>query len=575
MTQKLSFNCTFKEAIPEEKTEEKLESVVFNPKFQSKIGSLENEYDQIIEKKTSIEETIIHELYSEKKEIIGDFDQLKFELAFLKQDVQNLKKLEKTLDKQNVTLKKEITEKINHLNDLSNKLKVSDLEIEKTTKRIERVKRILNSDEAKFNNLDSYTESAVVLIENISSRRIKLDELEMDKKKLVERKRAFEEYLSSEKEAIGVLIDVLQTFDAKNQMKIAEIKENISQANERINSAVDEKNNLTYQKKYIERRLFNLNGNSRGIMSNILKNETYVLITEELPKKLNQSEADSIIAWNSLLQLNNNVKIGTLNFDSEYMTTVVKYKQLGWLPQNVSTYNLFNDLLGVKKSRSINKEQMDRRKESLLPFFAKEEGGIKYYYDLKEDTTLTVREQTEDNLECYHFVNKTKEYIEVYDAGSIVMDREIMGGQEEVQRYYAPDGEVVLNIKLVCNQVDTIKYQDNDFGSYQELLIYWLTSFIEKDGIINLIIDQKSQLFDDQEIFNENGINLVPLIQEVEDKEKIKKFISKNHFEEIFVLNRMVFNTIESLLSEDCLIRVLEGNQEFYPQKQQIVVDSH
>ncbi|MFC6348442.1 hypothetical protein [Vagococcus carniphilus] len=574
MTQKLSFNCTFKESKPEERLEKKLESVVFNPKFQSKISSLESEYDQIIEKKNEIEETIIHELYSEKKELVGDFDQLKFEIEFLKQDVHHYKKLVKTLDKQNIAFKKEVADNINGLNVLAQKLKDIDSEIETISRRIARVQRILALDESKLNNLDKFTDTAATLIENVSSRKIKLQELEMNKKKSVERKFAFEDYLANEKEAVGQLIDVLQEFDANNQLKKREIEEEIKQAEMRIEQAIDERETLSSQKEYIESRLFDLNGNSRGIMSNILKNEAYVLITEELPKKLNQAEADSIRAWNTLLQLNNNVKIGTLDFDSEIMPTVIRYKQLGWLPQNVRIYNLFNDLLGVKKSRSVSKEQMNHRKESLLPFFAKEEDGVKYYYDLKENTTLTVREQTEDNLEYYHFVNDRKEYVEVYDAGSIVMDREIVEGGDEVQRYYDINGEVALTIKLVAKELEYIRYQDIQFRTHQELLIYWLTHFIEKDGVINLIIDQKSQLFIDRDLFKQNGINLVPLIQEVDKKEDMHRFIVENHFEEIFVLNRNVFNSIESLLNEDCLIRVLEGNKEIYPAKPQIIVDS-
>ena len=574
MTQKLSFNCTFKESKPEERLEKKLESVVFNPKFQSKISSLESEYDQIIEKKNEIEETIIHELYSEKKELVGDFDQLKFEIEFLKQDVHHYKKLVKTLDKQNIAFKKEVADNINGLNVLAQKLKDIDSEIETISRRIARVQRILALDESKLNNLDKFTDTAATLIENVSSRKIKLQEFEMNKKKSVERKFAFEDYLANEKEAVGQLIDVLQEFDANNQLKKREIEEEIKQAEMRIEQAIDERETLSSQKEYIESRLFDLNGNSRGIMSNILKNEAYVLITEELPKKLNQAEADSIRAWNTLLQLNNNVKIGTLDFDSEIMPTVIRYKQLGWLPQNVRIYNLFNDLLGVKKSRSVSKEQMNHRKESLLPFFAKEEDGVKYYYDLKENTTLTVREQTEDNLEYYHFVNDRKEYVEVYDAGSIVMDREIVGDGDEVQRYYDINGEVALTIKLVAKELEYIRYQDIQFRTHQELLIYWLTHFIEKDGVINLIIDQKSQLFIDRDLFKQNGINLVPLIQEVDKKEDMHRFIVENHFEEIFVLNRNVFNSIESLLNEDCLIRVLEGNKEIYPAKPQIIVDS-
>lgn len=574
MTQKLSFNCTFKESKPEERLEKKLESVVFNPKFQSKISSLESEYDQIIEKKNEIEETIIHELYSEKKELVGDFDQLKFEIEFLKQDVHHYKKLVKTLDKQNIAFKKEVADNINGLNVLAQKLKDIDSEIETISRRIARVQRILALDESKLNNLDKFTDTAATLIENVSSRKIKLQELEMNKKKSVERKFAFEDYLANEKEAVGQLIDVLQEFDANNQLKKREIEEEIKQAEMRIEQAIDERETLSSQKEYIESRLFDLNGNSRGIMSNILKNEAYVLITEELPKKLNQAEADSIRAWNTLLQLNNNVKIGTLDFDSEIMPTVIRYKQLGWLPQNVRIYNLFNDLLGVKKSRSVSKEQMNHRKESLLPFFAKEEDGVKYYYDLKENTTLTVREQTEDNLEYYHFVNDRKEYVEVYDAGSIVMDREIVEDGDEVQRYYDINGEVALTIKLVAKKLEYIRYQDIQFRTHQELLIYWLTHFIEKDGVINLIIDQKSQLFIDRDLFKQNGINLVPLIQEVDKKEDMHRFIVENHFEEIFVLNRNVFNSIESLLNEDCLIRVLEGNKEIYPTKPQIIVDS-
>lgn len=574
MTQKLSFNCTFKESKPEERLEKKLESVVFNPKFQSKISSLESEYDQIIEKKNEIEETIIHELYSEKKELVGDFDQLKFEIEFLKQDIHHYKKLVKTLDKQNIAFKKEVADNINGLNVLAQKLKDIDLEIETISRRIARVQRILALDESKLNNLDKFTDTTATLIENVSSRKIKLQELEMNKKKSVERKFAFEDYLANEKEAVGQLIDVLQEFDANNQLKKREIEEEIKQAEMRIEQAIDERETLSSQKEYIESRLFDLNGNSRGIMSNILKNEAYVLITEELPKKLNQAEADSIRAWNTLLQLNNNVKIGTLDFDSEIMPTVIRYKQLGWLPQNVRIYNLFNDLLGVKKSRSVSKEQMNHRKESLLPFFAKEEDGVKYYYDLKENTTLTVREQTEDNLEYYHFVNDRKEYVEVYDAGSIVMDREIVEDGDEVQRYYDINGEVALTIKLVAKELEYIRYQDIQFRTHQELLIYWLTHFIEKDGVINLIIDQKSQLFIDRDLFKQNGINLVPLIQEVDKKEDMHRFIVENHFEEIFVLNRNVFNSIESLLNEDCLIRVLEGNKEIYPTKPQIIVDS-
>ena len=574
MTQKLSFNCTFKESKPEERLEKKLESVVFNPKFQSKISSLESEYDQIIEKKNEIEETIIHELYSEKKELVGDFDQLKFEIEFLKQDVHHYKKLVKTLDKQNIAFKKEVADNINGLNVLAQKLKDIDSEIETISRRIARVQRILALDESKLNNLDKFTDTAATLIENVSSRKIKLQELEMNKKKSVERKFAFEDYLANEKEAVGQLIDVLQEFDANNQLKKREIEEEIKQAEMRIEQAIDERETLSSQKEYIESRLFDLNGNSRGIMSNILKNEAYVLITEELPKKLNQAEADSIRAWNTLLQLNNNVKIGTLDFDSEIMPTVIRYKQLGWLPQNVRIYNLFNDLLGVKKSRSVSKEQMNHRKESLLPFFAKEEDGVKYYYDLKENTILTVREQTEDNLEYYHFVNDRKEYVEVYDAGSIVMDREIVEDGDEVQRYYDINGEVALTIKLVAKELEYIRYQDIQFRTHQELLIYWLTHFIEKDGVINLIIDQKSQLFIDRDLFKQNGINLVPLIQEVDKKEDMHRFIVENHFEEIFVLNRNVFNSIESLLNEDCLIRVLEGNKEIYPTKPQIIVDS-
>lgn len=578
MEKKLSFNCTFTENKPKEvkekKLEKNLESIVFNPEFQQKITSLEDEYDQIIVKKNQIEESIIHELYNEKKELVGDFDQLKFEIEFLKQDIQHYKKLIKTLDKQNVAFKKEVSENINRLNQLSIRLTEIDTEVEAINKRIQRVQRILKVDEEKLESITSFSESTSSLIENISNRRIKLEELEMNKKKIVERKYAFEEYVENEKEAVGQLIDVLQEFDASNQLKKSEIEEDVRLSEIRIEAAIRESQTLAGQKKYIENRLIDLNGNSKGILSNILKNEAYVLVTDELPKKLSQSEAESIKAWNSLLQLNNNIKIATLEFDSEILSTVTRYRQLGWLPQNVRIYNLFSDLLGVKRTRSVTQDLMHIRKESLRPFFAKEEDGVKYYYDNKENTMLTVREQAEDNLEYYHFVNDDREYTEVYSEGSIVMDRETVESQHEVQRYYDANGEVVLTIKVGAEKLEYIRYQDINFRSHQELLIYWLTHFIEKDSVINLIVDQKSQLFDDQMLFKQNGINLVPLIQNPQSKEEINDFIANHSFEEIFIINREILEEIEPYLNDDCLIRVLDEKNSFKQSKPKIIIDS-
>lgn len=578
MEKKLSFNCTFTENKPKEvkekKLEKNLESIVFNPEFQQKITSLEDEYDQIIVKKNQIEESIIHELYNEKKELVGDFDQLKFEIEFLKQDIQHYKKLIKTLDKQNVAFKKEVSENINRLNQLSIRLTEIDNEVEAINKRIQRVQRILKVDEEKLESITSFSESTSSLIENISNRRIKLEELEMNKKKIVERKYAFEEYVENEKEAVGQLIDVLQEFDASNQLKKSEIEEDVRLSEIRIEAAIRESQTLAGQKKYIENRLIDLNGNSKGILSNILKNEAYVLVTDELPKKLSQSEAESIKAWNSLLQLNNNIKIATLEFDSEILSTVTRYRQLGWLPQNVRIYNLFSDLLGVKRTRSVTQDLMHIRKESLRPFFAKEEDGVKYYYDNKENTMLTVREQAEDNLEYYHFVNDDREYTEVYSEGSIVMDRETVESQHEVQRYYDANGEVVLTIKVGAEKLEYIRYQDINFRSHQELLIYWLTHFIEKDSVINLIVDQKSQLFDDQMLFKQNGINLVPLIQNPQSKEEINDFIANHSFEEIFIINREILEEIEPYLNDDCLIRVLDEKNSFKQSKPKIIIDS-
>lgn len=578
MEKKLSFNCTFTENKPKEvkekKLEKNLESIVFNPEFQQKITSLEDEYDQIIVKKNQIEESIIHELYNEKKELVGDFDQLKFEIEFLKQDIQHYKKLIKTLDKQNVAFKKEVSENINRLNQLSIRLTEIDTEVEAINKRIQRVQRILKVDEEKLESITSFSESTSSLIENISNRRIKLEELEMNKKKIVERKYAFEEYVENEKEAVGQLIDVLQEFDASNQLKKSEIEEDVRLSEIRIEAAIRESQTLAGQKKYIENRLIDLNGNSKGILSNILKNEAYVLVTDELPKKLSQSEAESIKAWNSLLQLNNNIKIATLEFDSEILSTVTRYRQLGWLPQNVRIYNLFSDLLGVKRTRSVTQDLMHIRKESLRPFFAKEEDGVKYYYDNKENTMLTVREQAEDNLEYYHFVNDDREYTEVYSEGSIVMDRETVESQHEVQRYYDANGEVVLTIKVGAEKLEYIRYQDINFRSHQELLIYWLTHFIEKDSVINLIVDQKSQLFDDQMLFKQNGINLVPLIQNPQSKEEINDFIANHSFEEIFIINREILEEIEPYLNDDCLIRVLDEKNSSKQSKPKIIIDS-
>lgn len=578
MEKKLSFNCTFTENKPKEvkekKLEKNLESIVFNPEFQQKITSLEDEYDQIIVKKNQIEESIIHELYNEKKELVGDFDQLKFEIEFLKQDIQHYKKLIKTLDKQNVAFKKEVSENINRLNQLSIRLTEIDTEVEAINKRIQRVQRILKVDEEKLESITSFSESTSSLIENISNRRIKLEELEMNKKKIVERKYAFEEYVENEKEAVGQLIDVLQEFDASNQLKKSEIEEDVRLSEIRIEAAIRESQTLAGQKKYIENRLIDLNGNSKGILSNILKNEAYVLVTDELPKKLSQSEAESIKAWNSLLQLNNNIKIATLEFDSEILSTVTRYRQLGWLPQNVRIYNLFSDLLGVKRTRSVTQDLMHIRKESLRPFFAKEEDGVKYYYDNKENTMLTVREQAEDNLEYYHFVNDDREYTEVYSEGSIVMDRETVESQHEVQRYYDANGEVVLTIKVGAEKLEYIRYQDINFRSHQELLIYWLTHFIEKDSVINLIVDQKSQLFDDQMLFKQNGINLVPLIQNPQSKEEINDFIANHSFEEIFIINQEILEEIEPYLNDDCLIRVLDEKNSSKQSKPKIIIDS-
>lgn len=578
MEKKLSFNCTFTESKPEKtsasKVEKNLESIVFNPEFQQKLTSLEDEYDQIIDKKNKIEETIIHELYSEKKDLVGDFDHLKFEIEFLKQDIVHYKKLIKTLEKQNIAFKKEVSENISRLDQLTQQLQEIDAEVAAIDKRIQRVQRILNVDEEKLENSISFSDSTTSLIENISSRRIKLEELEMNKKKMVERKYTFEEYLDNEKEAVGQLIDVLQEFDVSNQVKKSEIEENIKHAEIRIEEATRESTALASQKQNIESRLVDLNGNSKGILSNILKNEAYVLVTDELPKKLSQSEAESIRAWNKLLQLNNNVKIATLEFDSEILSTVTRYRQLGWLPQNVRIYNLFNDLLGVKRTRPVTQDLMGHRKESLRPFFAKEEDGVKYYYDNKENTMLTVREQTEDNLEYYHFVNDNREFTEVYNEGSIVMDRETVEGLHEIQRYYDANGEVILTIKAGVEKLEYIRYQDINFRSHQELLIYWLTHFIEKNSAINLIVDQTSQLFEEQGLFKQNGINLVPLIQNVQSKEDIQQFVASNHFEEIFIINRDVFEEIEAYLNDDCLIRILDGNESVKQSKPQIVIDS-
>lgn len=578
MEKKLSFNCTFTESKPEEakenNVEKKLESIVFNSKFQQKLTSLEDEYNQIIDKKNKIEETIVHELYSEKKDLVGDFDQLKFEIEFLKQDIVHYKKLIKTLDKQSLVFKKEISENITRLNQLSKRLQEIDSEIEAIEKRIQRVQRILKLDEERLDISISFSDAAISLIKNISNRKIKLEELEMNKKKLIERKYSFEEYLDNEKEAVGQLIDVLQEFDVSNQLKKTEIEENIQSAEIRIEEATRESKVLASQKQYIESRLIDLNGNSKGIISNILKNEAYVLVTDKLPKKLSQSEAESIKSWNKLLQLNSNVKIATLEFDSDILSTITRYRQLGWLPQNVRIYNLFADLIGVKKPRPVSKELMDHRKESLRPFFAKEEDGVKYYYDNKENTMLTVREQTEDNLEYYHFVNDDREFTEVYNEGSIVMDRETVEESHEIQRYYDTDGEVVLTIKEGAEELEYIRYQDINFRSHQELLIYWLTHFIEKNSTINLIVDQKSQLFEDQSLFKQNGINLIPLIQEVQSQEVIKQFIDDNYFEEIFITNRDLFEEIETYLNDDCLIRILDGNNCVKLSKPQIVIDS-
>ncbi|MGX7015024.1 hypothetical protein [Vagococcus silagei] len=568
--QTLSFNCT----LVEKEQEKNVETVTLTPEFHNRITELEDEYDQIIQKKNEVQETLIHELYSEKKEIVGEFEQIKINSEFSKNDIFYYKKWLTTLDKQNETFQKEVEHHINRIQKMSQELCRIDEATEKLVTRINRIERILKTDQEKFANSDSFSESTISLIESISHRRIKLEELKMDKKKIIERRHVFEAYFNKEKEDIDQLIGVLKDFDSVNQLKKNELLDIVHQKEEILHQTDEKTTVLKAQKKYIERKLFELNGNSKGIMSNILKNEMYVIATEELPNDLNQNEADSIQAWNNLLQLNNNIKIATLDFDSAIMMTTINYKQLGWLPQNVRIYNLFNDLLGINKQRPVVKKSMSKQKEGLQPFFAKEENGLKYYYDDKEKTTLTVREQTENNLEYFHFVKQGKHYVEVYNHGYLVMVRESSNGNEEIQRYYNSEEKEELTIKVSNNELEYIRYQEIYFHTYQELLIHWLVNFVEKNSVINLIVDETSPLFNDMDLFKQNGINIVPFLQSTEITKNVRELLNRHKFSELFVLNRKVFNELEPYIEEDCLIRTLEEHQQ-YQNYQQIVVDSY
>ncbi|MGX7025431.1 coiled-coil domain-containing protein [Vagococcus hydrophili] len=573
MERKLSFSCNL-----EEKQSKSTEvPVTLKPEIQTKISSLEEEYNEISLKQDMIQETIIYELYKEKKGLVQELSSVQLELEFLKQDNKYYTKLLKTLDKQNVDFNKEVSEHVLRLKKLEIKREEINDSIELNEQRKERIERILTLDEAKIETMDVYNGKMVEVADNISNRRIKLEELEMNTKNIEKKKISFDDYFCKEKEATGDLIDVLQSFEVNNQRKKIRVQEDIEENTQKIMQLTDNIHLLKNQKEYIEKRLFKIKGNSKGILSNILKNEVYVIVTEELPKELSQGEADSIRSWNKLLLLNKNIKVATLDFNSDILNTIVNYKKMGWLPQSVSVHNLFDDLIGISQSKSSKISVNDSRKEALIPFFAKEEDGIKYYYDDNEKTTLTIKEQPDTHLEYYHFVNEEKEYIEVYNDGYLVMVRELVDKQSEVQKYFDFNGDVAITIKIENNQLEYIKYQDLYFHSHQELLIYWLTHHIEKYTKINLILDQESQLLNDRELFNNHGINLVPLIQNNESPREITEFIKNNQFEEIFVLNRMLFNQIEPDLMDDCLVRILDGYDQAYQEsvKTKIIIDSY
>lgn len=573
MEQKLSFSCN----LENKQIQPRIESVILKPEFQTKINSLEEEYKEITLKQDMIQETIVYELYKEKKDLVQELSSIQLESEFLNQNNKYYTKLLKTLDKQNITFKKEVSEHVLRLKKLELKSQETDDLIELNEKRKDRIERILTLDEAKIDNIDSYNETMVEIVDNISNRRIKLEELEMNAKNMEKKKIAFDDYFGKEKESVGDLIDVLQSFEVNNQRKKYEIQEDIEDNSRKIKQLSENIYLLKNQKEYIERKLFEIKGNSKGILSNILKNEVYVIITEELPKELNKGEADSIRSWNKLLLLNKNIKVATLDFNSDILNTIVSYKKMGWLPQSVSVHNLFDDLIGISQSKSGKSSINDSKKEALIPFFAKEENGVKYYYDNNEKTTLTIKEQPDEHTEYYHFVNDEKEYIEVYNDGYLVMIRELIGKQSEIQKYFDYNGDVIITIEIENNQLEYIKYQEMYFHSHQELLIYWLTHYIEKYTKINLILDQDSQLFNDRELFNGHGINLVPLIQNNDNPREVENFMKKQQFEEIFILNRMLFNQIEPTLMDDCLVRILDGYDLEYRdnEKTKIIIDSY
>ncbi|MGO3838578.1 MAG: hypothetical protein ACTJHZ_09445 [Vagococcus sp.] len=539
---------------------------------QDRVGFLESKYDNLLLEAEELKKMLVSELSNEKELLVKELSHSKIEEEFNHQHFLNYDKMVTNLETHNQKLEKQLINQSNSLIQLKKSIKLQHDYIKDIKYRIERLNRLITIDEKRLASTSSYSKAIESLIITISKRQRKLEELHYllkfeDKKLyLLETKIKFELAFSKKEQ------EILRNSQLENNELITKCREKRDSFDSKYNEIYKKRDVLLQNQKHTNQKIEQLSLEFDVLESDLAKEEVYLVITDDLPKGLSDEEASSMRIWNNLFNENQNISIATTQLNTNLPGTIKEYKRKGWLPQHVSVYNLYNDLLVLdEKTIHTTALSLSNRRQMLEDFYVMEKNNTKYYYDSVEDITLLNYQN--DDLDCYNFIDGLVKYIEIYDQDRLLMDGKISNDQIEYQRYYDNLGKAVLSFRYKDARLQLITYKNNCFYSEQEFLVYWLTNVVEPNAILNIIVDQYSMLLGYIDMLSEKGINLVPLIQDEEHLKEVRDLLKLNNFNEIFVTDSYLLNQISDDIPKNCIVHVLESNHENDESRISIMID--
>lgn len=477
---------------------------------KSNIDKLEDQLSELLNKVDDLKSNLITEISDKKNDLINDLSSKKLDEFNLENGLGVQKNLLNTFEKQKTTVEKKKNQGEDLLAKVLGQQKDLQEEIDSVDKRIDRLHRLIAIDQEKIDLKQANHYVDRELLKKVTERQGTLLTVEQEQKILMldmQILKEKEEQLKAQMQKENQLLDSM----AANISSDISAQQTITQQQaQKYQQVVDNIKSLSAEKDKMDGKLEKLVGRRKYLIEKSSKGIDFGVILPALPGNLQSDEAASLQVWNNVIYTGANLHLFSIEMNPEAKAVYDGYLKRGIFSPQMAYHNVYFDLL----------EWDEANGEFGTDFQQVEEGDNLTPIVTATGLRVGVR-RVEGNKITEEFRNPAKNHSIVYT--------------------------------YVDEKLDSVRYDDMEFMSEREFLVYWMTRVTDHKKI-RLVVSSNSELPIYDAAFAKEGINIIPLITEAEDMDHFKAGSNQDELNEVMVFGDDLLDALAEKVQQDTVV---------------------